>query len=377
MKIHCYSKILLPAFLIFFISLEIYKYKNKIAEFFIYKIRETKELIKCKSCNTVTKTNSNYKWIKVNCDANFPPRDGAGIIVFNDSLRLIGGWNPKDKKNFPLICNNEVWSSINGKNWIKSKPNTFTKNPHNQNDWAGRHTGGVRVFKNQVFIFGGDANQGKYHSDVWTSTDAINWKNLLFKVPWSPRVLFNSFIFNDKIWILGGQTLPQFSEAEEIFYNDIWSSENGIDWKLESKNAPFPQRGMIIGQAELNGKIYIIGGGTYETPKNPERKFYNDVWESGDGISWKCISKNNKWAPRQYHSVIVWDNKIWIIGGYSKDGNLNDVWFSEDGIEWQELQNTPWSIRHATHVTIFNDQLWVISGSSLTSDVWKLERIKN
>lgn len=377
MQRHTYNKILLLAFLILFISLKIYKYKNTISEFFIYKTRETKELIKCKSCNTVTKTNSNYNWIKVNCDANFPPRDGAGILVFNDSLRLIGGWNPTDKINFPLICNNEVWSSSNGKNWVKSKPNTFISKKKNLNDWSGRHSGAIFVFKNEIFILGGDANQGKYDADVWKSLDAINWEIVSSKVPWSPRVLFNSFIFKNKIWILGGQTIPQFAIAQEKFYNDIFSSDNGEDWKLESKKANFPERGMIIGQAELNGKIYLIGGGTYDTPKNPKRKFYNDVWESTDGINWKCISKDNKWDPRQYHSVIVWDNKIWIIGGYTEEGNVNDVWFSEDGSEWKELKNTPWSKRHATHVTVFKDQLWVISGSSLTSDVWKLEKTNN
>jgi hypothetical protein len=363
--------------LVFFIALAIISYKNSITVYFINKYRETKESIKCKSCNTINKTNLNYNWIKQTCEASFSPRDGAGIVIYKDSIRLIGGWNPRDKKKFPLTCSNDVWSSANGDIWINSKPNTFKPNNENINDWSGRHSGFIGVFKNEIFNIGGDAIQGKYQSDIWKSIDAINWENISINTPWSPRALFNSFIFDNKLWVLGGQTLPQYAKAEEKFYNDIWSSENGIDWKLESKNADFPQRGMIIGQAELKGKIYIIGGGTYETPKNPERKFYNDVWVSNDGINWKCLSKNNKWAPRQYHSIIVWDNKIWIIGGYSKEGNLNDVWFSEDGISWKELKNTPWSKRHATHVTVFNDQLWVISGSSLTSDVWKLEKIKN
>jgi hypothetical protein len=87
---------------------------------------------------------------------------------------------------------------------------------------------------------------------------------------------------------------------------------------------------------------------------------------------WKNISIENLWKPRQYHSIIVWDNNFWILGGYSKDGDMNDVWYSSDGFNWAQLEKVPCSKRHATHVTSFKDLLWIISGSSMTSDVWKL-----
>lgn len=57
-----------------------------------------------------------YVWEKVTLDAEFKPRDGAGAIVHDGKLWLIGGWNPRDKEFFPLICNNEVWSSTDGAN---------------------------------------------------------------------------------------------------------------------------------------------------------------------------------------------------------------------------------------------------------------------
>ncbi len=33
--------------------------------------------------------------------------------------------------------------------------------------------------------------------------------------------------------------------------------------------------------------MWILGGGTYDTPQHPVRKFYNDVWSSADGVRWK------------------------------------------------------------------------------------------
>src|SRR5439155_559663 len=56
-----------------------------------------------------------YRWIKITDKAGFAPRDGAGALVYQGKMWLLGGWNPGDKKFFPRICNNEVWNSIDGK----------------------------------------------------------------------------------------------------------------------------------------------------------------------------------------------------------------------------------------------------------------------
>src|SRR5579871_4280549 len=66
-----------------------------------------------------------YRWTKVTDQAAYAPRDGAGALVFQNKMWLIGGWNPGDKKFFPRICNNEVWSSTNGADWTLEKPNSF------------------------------------------------------------------------------------------------------------------------------------------------------------------------------------------------------------------------------------------------------------
>ena len=66
-----------------------------------------------------------YKWTLVNNNAPFAPRDGAGALVYEDAMWLLGGWNPDDRTNFPLICNNEVWRSEDGASWELVKANTF------------------------------------------------------------------------------------------------------------------------------------------------------------------------------------------------------------------------------------------------------------
>lgn len=308
-----------------------------------------------------------YQWVKVTDKADFAPRDGAGAFVFKNRMWIAGGWNPFDKVHFPKICNSEVWSSKDGKHWVLE---TYAP-------WEGRHTAGYVVFKGFMWIIGGDANQHHYQNDVWKSSDGINWVMVCDNVPWGPRVLHYTVVFKDKIWVMGGQTLPQFAPAPEIFYSDVWCSEDGKNWRKVADNLSWAPRGMIGGTAVFKDRIWIIGGGTYDTPCHSERIFYNDVWCSKDGIKWEKVCENAPWHPRQYHDVAVFDGKLWVLEGYHKNGgNRNDVWYSEDGKNWIELPGTPWPVRHAASVFVYDDALWVVAGNNMTSDVWKLMKIR-
>jgi hypothetical protein len=134
---------------------------------------------------------------------------------------------------------------------------------------------------------------------------------------------------------------------------------------------------MIGGSAVLKGRIWILGGGVYDTPKFRKRKFFNDVWSSADGTKWERHTEAAPWKPRQYHEVAVFDSRLWVLEGYNRDGgNRKDVWHSADGVNWTELPGTPWSPRHAASVFVHDDALWMVAGNNMTSDVWKLTRVE-
>ena len=109
-----------------------------------------------------------YVWEQVAVDAPFGPRDGAGGIVHDGKMWLIGGWNPE---RFPLQCANDVWSSVDGSKWTLEKPNTFLDAAtfDRKSDWEGRHFAGYHAFDGKMWIVGGDPNQGYYQTDVWLS----------------------------------------------------------------------------------------------------------------------------------------------------------------------------------------------------------------
>ena len=168
--------------------------------------------------------------------------------------------------------------------------------------------------------------------------------------------------------------MPAFAPAEEKFYRDVWNSEDGVHWtKLEPREPCWSPRGMIGGAAVLRGRIWILGGGTYDTPMTKHRNFYNDVWSSADGITWTRHAESPPWKPRQYHEVSAFDGRLWVLQVLNQ-GNRNDVWASADGTNWQELPGTPWKPRHAASVFVFQDALWMVAGNNFESDVWKLVR---
>ena len=168
--------------------------------------------------------------------------------------------------------------------------------------------------------------------------------------------------------------MPQFAKSDETFYRDVWNSGDGLTWKkIEPKEPYWPQRGMIGGSAVFQDRMWILGGGAYDTPKAPKRKFFNDVWSSADGSLWKQHLDKAPWAPRQYHDVAVFDGRLWVLEGWNQT-NRNDVWHSADGVTWHEVKDTPWRPRHAASVFVHDNALWMVAGNNMESDVWKLVR---
>ena len=308
-----------------------------------------------------------YEWHCLTEQAAFAARDGAGALVFDDKMWLLGGWNPGDKVHFPKICNSEVWSSTDGAAWnleVLAAP------------WEGRHTAGYAVHDGRMWIVGGDCNQGHHQKDVWSSADGVQWDLVCEHVPWFPRVLHYTVVFDGRIWVIGGQSMPKFDDAaEELFYNDVWCSKDGANWEQVTESAPWSPRGMIGGSAVLGGRIWLLGGGTYDTPMTPSRKFFNEVWSTGDGVNWELHNDSPPWKPRQYHEVAVFDERLWVMeGSIGPRGNQRDVWHSADGVEWHEVPDTPWAPRHAASVFVYDNGLWMVAGNNMEPDAWKLTR---
>jgi hypothetical protein len=141
----------------------------------------------------------------------------------------------------------------------------------------------------------------------------------------------------------------------------------GTDWNLAVSKLPSRAYHSSV---VFNNKMWILGGtGAFN---------FNDVLSSDNGGDWEIVSGLNitPWSGRYGHTSVVFDNKIWVIGGY--DGGWpprNDVWYSSDGINWTlATDNAPWSGRWEHTSVVFDNKIWVIGGIDDNwpprNDVW-------
>jgi hypothetical protein len=113
----------------------------------------------------------------------------------------------------------------------------------------------------------------------------------------------------------------------------------------------------------FDNKMWVIGG--------------NDVWYSSDGSHWTQATVNAGWSARGYHTSVTFDNKIWVIGGSDTvfPNYRNDVWYSLDGINWTQASDSAgWSARYLHSAVVFSNKIWVMGGwhprSGAYNDAW-------
>jgi hypothetical protein len=280
-------------------------------------------------------------------------------------LWIFGGWF-----NSFAAPPRDVWSSPDGTTW---------RLVNKEAPWKHSDLPMALVFDGKMWIMGGWYN-GRLpghgaSSEVWSSTDGVHWKQAAKKAGWSPRIAAGAVVFHGKMWILGGTENYYFGNDKSL-KNDVWSSADGKQWKLEIGNAPWPARAYHAAVVH-DDRIWVIGGGNYV----PEYHALNDVWCSSDGAHWKKVTDNAPWHPRIWFSSVVYRNHIWVLGGWSNNPSQNwgDVWYSRDGKHWKRLHSDViWKERHEHSAYVFQDKIWVTAGHAkpLSSEVWSLELSK-
>ncbi len=244
-------------------------------------------------------------------------------ILLNDYY-LIGGTQDG------ITGLNDVWYSNNGSNW-----QLVTSNAGFSPRWA--HTSVIKDFK--IWVIGGTSDGQTGLNDVWYSiwyegTGGVDWELATGNAGFSGRWGHTSVIKDNKIWVIGGTT------DGSTGLNDVWYSENGVDWILATSNAGFSGRwhhaSIVISQDWVEN-IYVIGG-TEDGVSG-----LNDVWYSNNGIEWKKVTGNAEFGKRYGHKcayIIYHEDNILIIGGKDNNKYYNDIWCSEDMKTWKKMEHS-------------------------------------
>jgi hypothetical protein len=241
--------------------------------------------------------------------------------------------------------------------------------------WQPRDSQGELVYKDKLWILGGWFDSFKEAPrDVWTSEDGAHWARVTDRAPWKHADLPMTLAFDGKMWFMGGWyngRLPGHSAG-----NEVWSSTDGKTWEA-APNAGWSPR-IAAAAVVFNGKMWILGG-TEDYYFGDDKSPKNDVWSSADGKTWTREAEHAGWSPRAYHQAAVLNGRIYVFGG----GNYqpayeakNDVWSSADGKTWtREAEHAGWSPRLWFSSAVYRDCLWVLGGWSNNpsvnlGDVW-------
>lgn len=315
-----------------------------------------------KSTTNQATYNSYYLQKTIDSTTTIHNRDGAKMGVLGKYLFLMGGWHPD---TIP-VTDNQVYrfnSSATSTVRIADAP------------WAGRHTYGFANSKDAIYVFGGDLNSGSYLPDSWKGTLAadstINWTLLNSNVPWGERILFGSTYHNGSLYVIGGQKTPLYSDGS---FGDVWKSTDGITWVKIADGLTQFAKNIVGGVVSYNGYIYVIGGGKYDDPLS-NGTFDSSVWRSLDGVTWERLP-DAPWAGRQYLDCVVYDGKIFCIGGNTSENtptdNSKEIWSLDTHGFWQIVSNDITG-RHASAVAAYKNML-VISTGNYWNDTWTVNK---
>jgi N-acetylneuraminic acid mutarotase len=168
-------------------------------------------------------------------------------------------------------------------------------------------------------------------------------------------------LFKGYLWLVGGDNgnTPPWTSSSEV-----WRSPNGKDWKLVTSNL-FDERtnhSLLV----FKNKMWLIGG------INAAGEVLSDIWNTTDGIHWKQVKSLNPLLEIGQNSSVVFNNRIYVFRG---NGRVNEeVWSSSDGSNWRMETDNAFPARSHYKTIVFNGFIYVfggwLSGGDLTNEVW-------
>jgi len=262
----------------------------------------------------------NSTWTELLASAAWTGRSDMGCVAFNNNIFVAGGQAGAAAK-FALL--NDVWVSADARTWT---PMTA------QAEWKGRKNFGMLTFNKRMWILGGlhkVDGQLRPTNSIWSSSDGKKWdevkrdsahcagdactqvaaKGLSQYIQsatggsagvagepvvvasnggaagatgymWAPRHSMVTFDFLGKMFVVSGvQSAESVEMAATIdFRNDVWSTQDGVQWVLETADTPFASRRAVQGTVHQLVMYVLAESKNY-------RNYYN-IWGSRDGKKW-------------------------------------------------------------------------------------------
>lgn len=231
---------------------------------------------------------------------------------------------------------------------------------------------GINTYpNNQTIVFNGkvltyDGNR------LNRSSDGKYWEGSTIETTFGHRKGHQIVEFNNKLWMIAGVN------NHGNYTSKVLSSVNGDSWRFESEVEDIIDNRTI----KLNGrsghqvvvfknKLWLIGG-------KSNSGYKADVWSSSNGRFWDRETDFAPFGRRANHKAVVFQDKIFVIGGKSGISNDHKDTWSFDGMKWQrESDSNPFGALYGMDISFFNGKWILVGGYGIDSspyskkDVWQ------
>jgi hypothetical protein len=304
----------------------------------------------------ITDTTPGRKWTEVTKSAPFGSRTGFTSAEYQGKLWIIGGSGNAG-------TDGDAWYTSDGITW----------NRVSSADMVPQHLGASSaVFRDALWVIGGSDEQTYTPGNgIWYSGNGINWSEIQPKTVFPARSWHSTVVFRDRIWIIGGNR----GTIHDDLTNDVWYSDDGISWVQATPAAGFSPRS-DHSSFVYQDKIWVIGG-------CDSTGYLNDVWYSGDGIHWAKVPASAPFATDTSFHAVVFDNRMWVLKtSYEQRADSpwgtetsQGIWYSYDGITWTKVRDTPEFFegeynRGQPLPIMFDNRLFVLQQRGMNTGIW-------
>jgi hypothetical protein len=185
---------------------------------------------------------------------------GSGGYPADPGSQNAPPWEPG---RFPLTLTPHV--AYEDKLWMTaqtraySSPDGLAWTEHTKTDWGERIYESMVYFNGRLWMFGGlDYQARTFLNDIWSSADGVMWSKI-GNAAWPARGSQAVIVYRDRLWLFGGANHIADDRSTDGFLNDVWVSDDGVAWTLVTSAAPWSPRAKA-GVVVFDDQLYLLGG---------------------------------------------------------------------------------------------------------------------
>lgn len=189
-------------------------------------------------------------WTREVENASWSKRCWFDIVKFNDEYYIIcGAFVTGPPTHFE--SRDDIWKSSDLVNWsLVVDPAPFTK----------RYDYRAIVFDGKMWVIGGADYTSGVLNDVWYTSDGTNWTQATSDAAFEARRGFLLFEYNNTLYVCSGSGNADWQAGNiQASLTDVWSSTDGINWTEQEIENIRPTAQTFALKTETNS-IYVPGG---------------------------------------------------------------------------------------------------------------------